>query len=82
MPQSPGSGNDPANDFSGPRERSQVILTESLLWRRSTANAKGTWEGIIADLNLALARDHNCKGGRSLWSFCEFGELPADATGE
>jgi predicted amidohydrolase len=37
---------------------------------------------LIADVNLALARDNNCKGGRSLWSFREFGKLLADAAGE
>ena len=37
---------------------------------------------LIADVSLTLARDNNCKGGRSLWSFREFGKLLADAAGE
>jgi predicted amidohydrolase len=37
---------------------------------------------LIADINLALARENYCKAGRALWSFREFGRLLADAAGE
>jgi predicted amidohydrolase len=36
---------------------------------------------LIAEVNLALARDNNYKRGRALWSFREFGKLLADAAG-